>query len=113
MTPDPDEIELFPDWWFLLRNEGIEWGTDPNKEWEDRTPAERLSYEEGHVAQAQERAAAYDVLLQLHQFLRPEFYGGKPRRWRRKHALWNMLDHTVKVIDGAVYHHHESRYPEY
>jgi hypothetical protein len=78
----------------------------------DRTPAELQNWEEGRIAEAQERAAAYDVLLHIHKHLLPERYGGKHRHWWRKKALWNMLDYIVKRVDVAVYHHPESKYPE-
>jgi hypothetical protein len=107
-----NEIEP-PDLWFWLKAHHIEWDPDPNKRWSDRTPAERQNLEEGRIAEAQERMAAYTVLLSLHQYLLPERYGGKPRQWWRKKALRNMLDHTLKVIDEAVYHHPRAKYPEY
>lgn len=85
---------------------------DPLKDWPERSPAEQQEWEEGRPQRIADEARAYDVLLSLHEYLLPERYGGKPRQWWRKKALWNMLDHTVKVIDEAVYHHPEAKYPE-
>jgi len=107
-----DEFEPYPDWWFWLKVQHIQWDPNPEKGLSDRTPAELRAWEEGRIAQAQERMAAYDVLLHIHRHLLPERYGGKHRQWWRKKALWNMLDHIVKLVDDAVYHHPESKYPE-
>jgi hypothetical protein len=79
-----EEVESYPDWWFWLKAHHIDWDPDPDKRLSDRAASERWNWEEGVIARAQERAAAYDVLLHIHQHLLPERYGGKRRQWWRK-----------------------------
>lgn len=99
----------YPDWYFLLKRQGIRW--DPEKSWPDRSRDEKQVWEEGRVQEAQERAAAYDVLLQLHTQIFPERYGKRAwsRWWRRKQDVIGLLEGVATLVDRAVDHHPKSR----